>query len=72
MYVLVIFYICVKEHVVNLLFIVSPLLLLADLILGKYSLLTLGIELNYIYIRNFLFVGIPYFSIGGKQSKNGY
>ena len=27
MYVLVIFYICVKEHVVNLLFIVSPLLL---------------------------------------------
>lgn len=64
MYVLVIFYICVKEHVVNLLFIVSPLLLLADLILGKYSLLTLGIELNYIYIRNFLFVGIPYFSIG--------
>lgn len=48
----------------NLLFIVSPLLLLADLILGKYSLLTLGIELNYIYIRNFLFVGIPYFSIG--------
>lgn len=41
-----------------------PLLLLTDLILGKYSLLTLGIELNYIYIRNFLFVGIPYFSIG--------
>ncbi|KAA3702698.1 acyltransferase, partial [Bacteroides salyersiae] len=59
MYVLAIFYICVKEHVVNLLFIVSPLLLLTDLILGKYSLLTLGIELNYIYIRNFLFVGIP-------------
>lgn len=74
MYVLVIFYICVKEHVVNLLFIVSPLLLLADLILGKYSLLTLGQELNYIYIRNFLFVGIPYFSIGvfiKKRYNNG-
>lgn len=72
MYVLIIFYICVKERVVNLLFIVSPFLLLSDLAFGKYSLLIFGQEFNYIYIRNFLFVGIPYFSIGAFIKKKMY
>lgn len=31
---------------------------------GKYSLLLFNREFSYIYIRNFLFVGIPYFAIG--------
>lgn len=38
--------------------------MLTDLILGKYSILILGYQPDYIYVRNFLCVGIPYFTIG--------
>ncbi len=49
----------------RILYIISPFLLLGDLILGKYSILIWGHELlSYVFVRNFLFVGIPYFSIG--------
>lgn len=48
----------------KLLYIATPLLLLGDLVLGKYSLLLLHREFPYILVRNFLFVGIPYFCIG--------
>lgn len=48
----------------NLLYCSTPFLLIADLILGKYSLLIFHYEVPYIWIRNFLFVGIPYFCIG--------
>ena len=41
-----------------------PILLLGDLILGKYAILILGREFPYIIARNWLFVGIPFFSIG--------
>ena len=47
------------------LYIVTPFLIIGDLILGKYSILLWGRELvPYVVVRNFLFVGIPYFSIG--------
>ena len=46
------------------LMVVTPLLLVTDLIFGKYSLLLLQREYPYILVRNFLCVGIPYFSIG--------
>ena len=42
----------------------TPVLLAADLLFGKYSLLVLGREYPYIFVRNFLCVGIPYFCIG--------
>lgn len=42
----------------------TPILLLCDLILGKYSFLLLNREFPFIYVRNFLFVGVPYFMIG--------
>lgn len=42
----------------------TPLLLMGDLVLGKYSLLLLGKEYPFVYVRNFLFVGIPYFMLG--------
>lgn len=45
-------------------FVVIPALLIGDLILGKYSLLLLGREFPYIIVRNWLFVGVPYFFIG--------
>ena len=44
---------------------------MGDLILGKYSVLLLGREFPYILVRNFLFVGIPYFCIG-RLIRNGF
>lgn len=41
-----------------------PVLLACDLLFGKYSLLVFGKEFPYIYVRNFLFVGLPYFLLG--------
>lgn len=46
-----------------LLLLIIPLLCI-DLAFGKYSLLIIGREYDYIYVRNFLCVGIPYFLIG--------
>ena len=49
-----------------------PFLLMIDLIFGKYSLLLWGWEPPYFVVRNFLFVGLPYFAIGTiiKRSYN--
>lgn len=47
---------------------IIPLLLLVDLLFGKYSLLILGKEFPYILVRNFMFVGLPYFLIGDALS----
>lgn len=64
LYVLIIVLIVGKLGWRNLLFYLTPLLLLGDLVLGKYSIVILGREFPYILVRNFLFVGIPYFCIG--------
>lgn len=37
--------------------------------MGKYSMLLFDKEFPFIYVRNFLFVGIPYFSIGALLKK---
>jgi len=42
----------------------TPILLLGDLVLRKYSLLIFGREFPYIIVRNCLFVGLSFFSIG--------
>lgn len=64
LYVLVIVYMTDKYGLKKLLYIVSPLLLIGDLVFGKYSILLLGKSFPFILVRNFLFVGIPYFCIG--------
>lgn len=64
LYTLIIVYILNKAGKIKILYILTPLLLLGDLILGKYSLLLFGNEFPYVFVRNFLFVGIPYFCIG--------
>lgn len=46
-----------------------PILLATDLIFGKYSVLISGKDFPHIYVRNFLFVGMPYFGIGNLLSK---
>lgn len=48
----------------KLLYIAAPILLLGDLVFGKYSLLLLHREFPSILVRNWLFVGLPYFTIG--------
>lgn len=64
LYVLVIVLIADKLHCRKLLYWITPFLLLVDLILGKYSVVLFHREFPYILVRNFLFVGIPYFCIG--------
>ena len=68
LYVLIIVLILDKLDCV--LYYLTPLLLLGDLVLGKYSMVVWGREFPYILVRNFLFVGIPYFCIG-QLIRNG-
>ena len=67
LYVLIIMHIFDKLKIEKCLVFAAPFLLMGDLILGKYSVLLLGREFPYILVRNFLFVGIPYFCIGWKK-----
>lgn len=52
------------------LFMSMPLLLLTDLAFGKYSLVVFNKEFPYILVRNFLFVGLPYFALGALLKIN--
>lgn len=71
LYVLIIVLIANKLNCNKLLYWFTPILLLCDLILGKYSIVIWGREFPYILVRNFLFVGIPCFCIGHLVS-NGF
>lgn len=64
LYVLVIVFIADNLHCRRLLYAFTPLLLIGDLVLGKYSIVIFAREFPYIFVRNFLFVGVPYFCIG--------
>lgn len=64
LYVLLIMMIVDRFKHWKFIYMITPVLLLGDLALGKYSLLLLNHEYPYVYVRNFLFVGIPYFTIG--------
>ena len=64
LYVLVIVLLVDKLNCRKLFYYLTPILLIADLVLGKYSLLIFHREFSYILVRNFLCVGIPYFCIG--------
>lgn len=64
LYVLLICILIDKYKKWHIAFMMTPILLITDLIMGKYSLLIMNREFPYIYVRNFLFVGLPYFLIG--------
>lgn len=64
LYVLVIVLLMDKFNCRKILYYLTPVLLIADLVFGKYSLLIFHREFPYILVRNFLCVGIPYFCIG--------
>ena len=72
LYVLIIMKFVNKYNVLKYIYMISPLLLLGDLIFGKYSLLLLNRELPFIFVRNFIFVGIPYFCIGNYINTDFY
>lgn len=55
-----------KKYVYNII----PILLIVDLIFGKYSILIFGREFSYILVRNFIFVGLPYYYIGSFIREN--
>ena len=64
LYVLIVFSRMKSENLRNLIFSIIPLLLLADLTFGFYSNALWGKVFPICYVRNFLCVGLPYFSIG--------
>ena len=64
LYALAIVYFSLKCNKLRYIYWSVPFLLLLDLCLGKYSLVLWHKEFPYIWVRNFLCVGIPYFSIG--------
>ncbi len=70
LYVLIIIYLADKIKIRKYLYFFIPILLIVDIIFGKYSILIFNKEFPYIYIRNFLFVGLPYFLIGDLLYKN--
>lgn len=65
-YVFLCSYILKKIKLFKVLYWITPLLLSIDLIFGKYSIAIFGREFPVLYVRNFLFVGIPYFIIGNS------
>lgn len=64
LYVLLIIFLADKFNCRRILYCLLPFLLLGDLLLGKYSIFILNREFPYIIVRNFLFVGLPYFCLG--------
>lgn len=64
LYVLIIMMVVDKYKLWSRMLWCIPFLLFGDLLFGKYSILQLNKELPYICVRNFLFIGIPYFLLG--------
>ncbi len=64
LYVLLIVFAIEIKWTRKVLYPLIPILLLTDLVFGKYSVLLFGTTFPYIFVRNFLFVGLPYFLIG--------
>ena len=64
LYVLLIMVVLSRFYLMKIVFILTPILLIGDIVFGKYSMLLFGREFPIIFVRNFLFVGIPYFTIG--------
>lgn len=64
LYTLLIIKVVNKYNKWKVLYFVTPALLLVDLAFGSYSRLLWDRVPSYFYVRNFLFVALPYFAIG--------
>ena len=71
LYVLIINSFVEHLNLSKVLYWLTSVLLIMDLLLGKYSLVLLNREFPYILVRNFLFVSIPYFCIG-RMIREGF
>lgn len=69
LYTLIIVLIFSLKNKIKYIYLAIPFLLLVDLCLGKYSIVLWHREFPFIIVRNFLCVGVPYFSIGLLLSK---
>lgn len=63
-YVLIFYYFVNVYNLENIVYKLIPFLLVVDLVFGKYSVALFNIEIPFIFVRNFMFVGIPYFMLG--------
>lgn len=73
LYVLVIVYLLYKvcpKHADFILMAAAPLLLVGNIVLGGYALPLFHKEIQYMIIRNYLFMGLPYFAVGLAIRKN--
>ena len=64
LYTQIVIYLLEKWQIKRAIYMKIPILLLTDIVFGKYSILLFGREFDYLLVRNWLFVGIPFFSIG--------
>lgn len=70
LYVLVIAYIADKLNIRKRMYFLIPVLLVTNIIFGEYAIVLFNKDYDPIYMRNFLFIGIPYFFIGDLLYKN--
>jgi hypothetical protein len=63
-YVLLIILLVNRYNLYKWLFFITPILLLTALTIGKYSEFILGHSFPTNYTRNFLFTGLPFFTLG--------
>lgn len=64
LYALLIIELADRVHLRKVLYLMTPVLLLCDLVFGKYSIAIWSGELPVIFVRNYLFVGLPNIVIG--------
>ncbi len=60
----ILFFLGKNKKLFSLSYWLIPILLIGDLVQGKYSLLLWGREFDLLLVRNFLFVGLPYILLG--------
>lgn len=70
LYVLIIAYIADKFNKRKYLYFLIPVLLVTNIIFGEYSIVLFNKDYDPIYMRNFLFIGLPYFLIGNLLYEN--
>ena len=70
LYVLIIVYIADKINKRKYLYYLIPVLLVTNIIFGEYSIALLNKDFDPIYMRNFIFIGLPYFLIGDLLYNN--
>lgn len=63
-YTLILVYVAEKANILKWLTWLTPVLLAVSLVFGKYCILLLETQIPYVYVRNFCFLGLPYFLIG--------